>query len=178
MTQSDDSPEAPEVPADDQAVLRFKKLCPDPDWPRPARGSAAAAGLDLAACVDEPVTLPKGAIKLIPTGWAVAIPEGFEGQVRPRSGAALRRGLTLVNSPGTIDSDYRGEIGLALVNLGPGDAVIRRGDRLAQLVVSRVWRFPLETVEELDETGRGAGGFGSTGIGSGGTGGPAGEGAR
>jgi dUTP pyrophosphatase len=150
---------------DPAPVIRLKRVSADPDWPRPSWGSASAAGLDLAAAVDGPVTIPKGAIRLIPTGWAVAIPEGFEGQVRPRSGVALRQGLTLINAPGTIDSDYRGEIGLAMINLGPEDAVINRGDRLAQLVVARVWRPALEVAEALDETARGGGGFGSTGVG-------------
>jgi dUTP pyrophosphatase len=147
-------------------TLFLKRVTDDPDWPRPSYGSEAAAGLDLAAAVAEPVTIPQGAIKLIPTGWAVAIPEGYEGQVRPRSGVALRQGLTLINAPGTIDSDYRGEIGLAMINLGPRDAVINRGDRLAQLIVSRVWRPRLEVSETLEETRRGAGGFGSTGVAS------------
>jgi dUTP pyrophosphatase len=109
------------------------------------------------------VTVPAGAIVLIPTGWAAAIPEGFEGQVRPRSGVALKHGLTLINSPGTIDSDYRGEIRLAVINHGPKDVVVHRGDRLAQLVLSRVWRLAPVVAESLDQTLRGAGGFGSTG---------------
>ena len=145
-------------------VLRLKRVCDDPGWPRPSRGSAFSAGLDLSACLKEPVTIPVGKIRLIPTGWSAAIPEGYEGQVRPRSGVALKRGLTLVNAPGTIDSAYRGEIGLAMINLGPEDAVIQPGDRLAQLVVSKVWLPELEVVEELDGTLRGEGGFGSTGV--------------
>jgi dUTP pyrophosphatase len=143
-----------------------KRVASDPGWPAPSFGSPSAAGLDLAACLDEPVTIEAGAIRLIPTGWAVAIPEGYEGQVRPRSGVALKRGLTLINAPGTIDSDYRGEIGLAMINLGREAAVICRGDRLAQLVISRVFRPELAVIEVLSETERGEWGFGSTGVGS------------
>ncbi|MDR2455591.1 MAG: dUTP diphosphatase [Deltaproteobacteria bacterium] len=145
----------------------IKRVASDPAWPLPSWGSPSAAGLDLAACLDEPVTIEAGAVRLIPTGWAVAIPEGYEGQVRPRSGAALKRGLTLINSPGTIDSDYRGEIGLAVINLGREAAVISRGERLAQLVVSRVFRPELAVIEVLSQTQRGEGGFGSTGAGTG-----------
>jgi dUTP pyrophosphatase len=144
-------------------VVRLKKVTDDPDWPAPSLGSKGAAGFDLAACLTEPIALAPGAIKLIPSGWAVAIPEGYEGQVRPRSGLALRQGLTLINTPGTIDSDYRGEIGLAVINLGPQEAIIERGVRLAQLVINKVERPHLEICTELDETQRGQGGFGSTG---------------
>ena len=131
--------------------------------PIPAWQTAGAAGLDLAAGVREPLTLEPGRIALVPTGWAMALPAGYEGQVRPRSGLALKKGLTLVNSPGTIDWDYRGEIQLPMINLGPESVTIRRGDRLAQLVVAKVERPDLEVVEELASTDRGAGGFGSTG---------------
>jgi dUTP pyrophosphatase len=144
--------------------LRFKRVCDDPDWPLPAFGSGEAAGLDLKAAVDGPITMAPGSIRLIPTGWAVAVPPGHEGQVRPRSGLALRHGLTVVNSPGTIDSDYRGEVGLAMINLGPEAVTVNRGNRLAQLVISKVERPRLVVEEELDETGRGRGGFGSTGL--------------
>ncbi|MDR1109191.1 MAG: dUTP diphosphatase [Deltaproteobacteria bacterium] len=150
--------------SDPGPVVKFKRVCPDPDWPLPAFGSEGAAGLDLKAAVEGTVTLAPGAIRLIPTGWAVAVPEGYEGQVRPRSGLALRQGLTVINSPGTIDSDYRGEVGLAMVNLGPAEVAINRGDRLAQLVIARVERPLLRLEEDLDQTGRGRGGFGSTGV--------------
>jgi dUTP pyrophosphatase len=155
------------MPPDNYAglVLKFKRVSPDPDWPLPAYGSAKASGLDLKAAVTEPVRLAPGAIALIPTGWAVAVPDGYEGQVRPRSGLALRQGLTVVNTPGTIDADYRGEIGLAMINLGPKEVVVSRGDRLAQLVVGKVERPVVLAAEELEETARGAGGFGSTGVG-------------
>jgi len=135
----------------------------DADLPVPAWQTAGAAGLDLAAGVREPLILAPGRIALVPTGWAVGLPEGYEGQVRPRSGLALKKGLTLVNSPGTIDWDYRGEIQLPMINLGPEPVTIRRGDRLAQLVVAKVERPDLEVVEALTSTDRGTGGFGSTG---------------
>ena len=146
--------------------LEFKRVRPheDADLEPPAWRTAGAAGLDLAAAVREPLTLAPGAIALVPTGWAVALPEGYEGQVRPRSGLALKKGLTMVNTPGTIDWDYRGEISLPMINLGPAPVTIIRGDRIAQLVVSKVERPRLEVVEELSPTGRGAGGFGSTGV--------------
>lgn len=131
----------------------------------PAYQSALAAGLDLAACLPEGeiVTLRPGAIALIPTGVAMAIPPGFEGQVRPRSGLATRHGVTVPNAPGTIDADYRGEVKVALINLGREDYVIEHGVRVAQLVIAPVARARVDAVESLDETARGAGGFGSTG---------------
>ncbi len=146
--------------------LEFKRVRPerDGDRPVPARQTAGAAGLDLSAGVEAPLTLAPGAIALVPTGWAVAIPEGFEGQVRPRSGLALKKGLTLVNTPGTIDCDYRGEVQLPMINLGPEPVTINRGDRVAQLIISRVERPVVVVVAELSETGRGAGGFGSTSV--------------
>lgn len=134
-----------------------------PDLPLPASGSGHAAGFDLRAAVEGPVTLQPGARDVIPTGIAVAIPPGFEGQVRPRSGLAARNGIALVNAPGTIDADYRGEIRVILINLGQEAFTIRRGDRIAQLVIAPVVPCELELVEELQETIRGAGGFGSTG---------------
>ena len=146
--------------------LEFKRVRPveDADLAVPAWQTAGAAGLDLAAGVREPLTLAPGRIALVPTGWAVALPEGYEGQVRPRSGLALKKGLTLINAPGTIDWDYRGEIQLPLINLGAGPVTIRRGDRVAQLVISKVERPQIEVVEELSATDRGAGGFGSTAV--------------
>jgi dUTP pyrophosphatase len=145
--------------------VEFKRVRPleDADLPVPAWQTAGASGLDLAAGIREPLTLHPGEIFLVPTGWAMALPAGYEGQIRPRSGLALKKGLTLVNSPGTIDWDYRGEIQLPMINLGPAPVIIRRGDRLAQLVVARVERPELEVVEALAPTGRGTGGFGSTG---------------
>ena len=123
-----------------------------------------AAGLDLCAAFDEPVTLPPGKRLLIPTGLAMAIPVGYEGQVRPRSGLALNKGVTLVNSPGTIDADYRGEIGVIMINHGDSPFVIGHGDRIAQLLISPVTHATLQVVDKLDETLRGEGGFGHTGV--------------
>jgi dUTP pyrophosphatase len=130
--------------------------------PLPRYMSAAAAGLDLLADVDADVVLVPGDRRLVPTGLAIAIPPGFEGQVRPRSGLAVREGLTVLNAPGTIDADYRGEVQVLLVNLGGQPARIRRGDRIAQLVVAPVATIAWREVEALADTARGAGGFGST----------------
>lgn len=147
-------------------ILQFMRVRPeeDADLMPPARQTEGAAGLDLAAGVTEPVTLAPGEIRLVPTGWATAIPRGYEGQVRPRSGLALKKGLTLVNTPGTIDWDYRGEIKLAMINLGAEPVTINRGERIAQLIISKVESPEALVVEELSETGRGSGGFGSTNI--------------
>lgn len=130
--------------------------------PLPRYMTEGSAGMDLAAAVEEDVVLAPLERKLVPTGFALALPAGFEAQVRPRSGLALERGVTLANSPGTIDSDYRGEVRLALVNLGREPVTIRRGDRVAQMVVQRVARVRWREVRELDETARDAGGFGHT----------------
>ena len=133
--------------------------------PLPAYETAQAAGMDLRAALpqDEPLTLRPGARHAEPTGLAFALPPGFEGQVRPRSGLAARHGVTCLNTPGTIDADYRGEVMVILVNLGEEDFVIRRGDRIAQLIVAPVVQAVWAEVASLDETARGAGGFGSTG---------------
>ena len=133
------------------------------DLPLPAYQSAGAAGMDLLAAVDKPVTLQPGARALVPTGLVLEIPPGFEGQVRPRSGLALRHGITALNSPGTIDSDYRGEVQVLLANLGDEPFAIARGERIAQLVVQRVERAELVATNSISATARGAGGFGSTG---------------
>jgi dUTP pyrophosphatase len=125
--------------------------------------SEAAAGMDLSAAIEGPLRLAPGARAAVPTGLAIAIPPGYEGQVRPRSGLALRRGLTVLNAPGTIDSDYRGELAVLIVNLSAEVQVIEPRERIAQLVVAPVARAAVELVEELDPTVRGAGGFGSTG---------------
>ncbi|MGE5557868.1 MAG: dUTP diphosphatase [Bacillota bacterium] len=125
--------------------------------------SPLAAGVDLYAAVTEPVLLKPLERRLIPSGIAVAIPPGYEGQVRPRSGLALRYGIALVNSPGTIDADYRGEIGVIVINLGTEDFCVRRGERIAQLILAKVAKGAWEEVEELPQTLRGCGGFGSTG---------------
>lgn len=142
------------------AVQRVRAAA-DP-LPLPAYQTAGAAGLDLAADIVDPLWIEPGARLLVPTGLAVAIPPGYEGQVRPRSGLALRHGITLVNSPGTIDSDYRGELQVLLVNLGKESVCIRRGDRIAQLVIAPVTRVQLAEVADLEPTRRGVGGFGHT----------------
>lgn len=129
----------------------------------PARASAGAAGLDLVADLDAPLVLAPGARAAVPTGIAVALPAGHEGQVRPRSGLAAREGVTVLNAPGTIDEDYRGEIKVLLVNLGDRAVTLRAGDRVAQLVIASVARPTVVEVDALDATTRGAGGFGSTG---------------
>jgi dUTP pyrophosphatase len=125
--------------------------------------SAGAAGLDLFACIEAPVTILPGTLALVGTGYAVAIPPGYEGQVRPRSGLALRHQIGILNSPGTIDSDYRGEIHVILFNFGKEEYTVRDGDRIAQLVIAAVPRVSFTVVDRLDETPRGAGGYGHTG---------------
>lgn len=145
--------------------VRVLRLPHGHDLPLPSYQSAHAAGLDLLAAVpaDAPFNLAPGARALIPTGIAIALPAGHEAQVRPRSGLAARHGVTVLNAPGTIDADYRGEIQVLLVNLGGEALAITRGMRIAQLVVARVARAALREVSALDETERGGGGFGSTG---------------
>ena len=135
----------------------------DKDVPLPAYMSSHASGMDLFAVVDSELVLHPGEIKLIPTGIAVALPYGFEAQIRPRSGLALKHGLGLVNSPGTIDADFRGEICVIAINFGTEPITIKRGDRIAQMVVGQVCRASIELVEELDITSRGILGFGYTG---------------
>lgn len=129
----------------------------------PRRATAGAAGLDLVAANLSPLTLAPGARALVPTGIAIELPEGYEAQVRPRSGLALKHGVTCLNSPGTIDADYRGEIRVLLINHGQEPFVVERGMRIAQLVVARVAMLPVVEVASLEESARGAGGFGSTG---------------
>ena len=143
--------------------LRIKRLHPAAAVPRYM--SEAAAGLDLAAALDQPVEVAPGARVSVPTGLAMALEPGWEGQVRPRSGLALRQGLTVLNAPGTIDADYRGEVQVLLVNLGQEPATIEPGQRVAQLVVAPVAQVEIEEVAELPDSARGAGGFGSTGAG-------------
>lgn len=134
----------------------------DPDAALPGYAHAGDAGLDLSS--NEEVVLPPGGRAAVATGLAVAVPEGWVGLVHPRSGLALRRGLTVANAPGTIDAGYRGELKVILVNLGDEEVAISRGDRIAQLVLQRVGHATVVEVEALDDTGRGAGGFGSTGV--------------
>ena len=146
-------------------IIPVVRLAHNKDLPLPAYETADAAGMDLRAAVsaEEPFVLKPGARAAIPTGLAFAIPSGFEGQVRPRSGLALKSGITQVNTPGTIDADYRGEVKVILINLGEEDFVIRRGDRIGQMIVAPVVQAGWIEVDSLDETARGAGGFGSTG---------------
>ena len=132
--------------------------------PLPTYATAGSAGMDLLAAVEEDVVLEPGAISLIPTGIRVAIPAGFEMQIRPRSGLAIKHGITVVNAPGTIDSDYRGEIKVGLINLGKEPFSISRGMRIAQAVVARVYRVDWNETDDLPDTQRGAGGFGHTGL--------------
>ena len=133
------------------------------DLPLPRYMSEGAAGMDLLAAVNEAVTIPPGGVQIIPTGLMAAVPAGYELQVRPRSGLAINQGIGVLNSPGTIDSDYRGEIKVILINLGSAAFKINRGERIAQIVLSPVLRINWRTVEELPPTARGAGGFGHTG---------------
>ena len=146
-------------------TVRVERLPHAGDLPLPAYETGGSAGMDLRAAVaeDAPLTLAPGARALVPTGLKIALEIGYEAQVRPRSGLALKHGLTCLNSPGTIDSDYRGEVGVILINHGQEPFVIRRGERIAQMVIARHEQAAMVEVESLDETARGAGGFGSTG---------------
>jgi dUTP pyrophosphatase len=144
--------------------LAFQRLSTrQPPLPLPAYATAGSSGMDLMADVDDDVTIAPGARARVPTGFAVAVPEGHELQVRPRSGLAAKAGVTVLNTPGTVDSDYRGEVAVILINLGESPFVIHRADRIAQAVLCPVTRAAPVEVDSLDDTGRGAGGFGSTG---------------
>ena len=142
----------------------FKQLPNAKGLPLPRYESASAAGMDIRAAVDASVKLKPGERMLIPTGLQMSLPHGFEAQIRPRSGLALRNGITMLNSPGTIDADYRGEIKVIAINHGQEEFVVNYGDRIAQMVIAPVVQLPIKRVDELDETDRGEGGFGSTGI--------------
>ena len=150
-------------PAQAEVELRIRRVAGAEDLPLPQPATDGAAGMDLRARLDRALTIRPGARCLVPTGIAVALPAGHEAQVRPRSGLALRHGLTLLNSPGTIDSDYRGELSVVLINLGDEAVRIERGDRIAQMVVQRLPRVAVTQVDSLPESVRGAGGFGHTG---------------
>lgn len=148
-----------------QVVVKFALIHPSmKDIPTPAYATTHSAGMDLCAAVDSDTVLKSGETALIPTGFAIALPEGYEAQVRPRSGLAAKYQVTVLNSPGTIDADYRGEIKVILTNFGKQDFVIRRGDRIAQMVVAPYTRVEWEVENSLDQTDRGAGGFGHTGV--------------
>ncbi len=146
-------------------AITVRRLPHNADLPLPAYETALSAGMDLRAAVpeDAPLTLVPGARALAPTGLAVALPAGFEAQVRPRSGLALKHGITCLNTPGTIDADYRGEVQVLLINLGDAPFVIKRGERIAQMVIAPVTQASWVETDTLDDTARGAGGFGSTG---------------
>ena len=146
-------------------IIKIKRLNPDtdPDIPLPRYMTDQSAGMDLCAAIKKDLVLNKGELVLIPTGFAIALPPGFEAQIRPRSGLAIKHGIGLINSPGTIDADYRGEIKIAAINLGKTPYTFRRGDRIAQMVIKKVYFARLDIVEELDETKRNTGGFGHTG---------------
>jgi len=147
----------------ERTAIRYRKLTPGARAPE--RATPGAAGFDLRACLEAPMTLEPGTIRLVPTGLALAIPAGFEGQVRARSGLALKHGIAVLNGPGTIDSDYRGPLGVILGNLGSASFTVRDGDRIAQIVFARVPDVGMEEVAVLPETERGEGGFGHTGLG-------------
>lgn len=151
------------MPSDIPVSIAVTQMRHAKGLPLPAYATHGAAGMDVVAALDLPVMLAVGARMAVPTGLCMAIPHGFEVQVRPRSGLALKQGLTVANAPGTIDSDYRGEVMVLLVNLGDVPVLIERGQRIAQLVVAPVTRGVLVEVDTLDDTARGAGGFGSTG---------------
>lgn len=147
-------------------TVALKRLEHAADLPVPAYETTHAAGMDLMACIPADIELAPGKRALVPTGFAIALPEGFEAQVRPRSGLAAKHGITVLNAPGTIDADYRGEIGVILINHGDVAFAIQRGMRIAQMVVAPVARVAWIERDSLDDTGRGAGGFGSTGLGN------------
>ena len=147
-----------------EPVLKIEILPGNEDLSLPAYATDGADGLDLRAALTEPFTLKPGERGVISTGLKMAVPAGYEGCVRPRSGLAMKHGLTLTNSPGTIDSDYRGEVKILMINLGQEPVVLQRGDRIAQLLISPVAHAQVITVESLDETARGGGGFGHTGV--------------
>jgi dUTP pyrophosphatase len=144
-------------------LLKIKKLENGKDLPLPKYETAGSAGMDLLAAIDEPIILKAGEIKLVKTGIAIALEKGFEAQVRPRSGLALKNGITVLNSPGTVDSDYRGEVCAILINHSQVDFTITRGMRIAQMVIAACVQAQISAVEDLDETARGTSGFGSTG---------------
>jgi len=146
-------------------TVKFFRLRPefDKDIPLPSYMTEQAAGMDIYAAIEKEISLSPGEIFLMPSGFAIAIPKGFEAQIRPRSGLAVKHGIGLINSPGTIDADYRGEIKVAMINLGKERYTFHRGDRIAQMVIQRVFQARLKIVERLDETVRSGGGFGHTG---------------
>ena len=148
----------------ERVSVKIKRLGDNSDLPLPDYETDGSSGMDIRASVKRPVSIKPGEIKLIPTGLAVSIPPGYEGQIRPRSGLALKSGIGMVNSPGPIDSDYRGEIGIVVINWGQEPFTIKRGDRIAQMIISKVYRADIIAVDDLDSTQRGEGGFGHSGM--------------
>lgn len=146
------------------STILFKQLPHAKDLPLPSYESSSAAGMDIRAALEKPVVLKSGDRILIPTGLQMALPDGYEAQIRPRSGLAIKNGITMLNSPGTIDADYRGEVKVIAINHGNEDFSINHGDRIAQMVIAPVTQFPIQQVDDLDSTERGEGGFGSTGV--------------
>jgi len=146
-------------------TIQIRRLHPehDSDIPLPRYMTPQCSGMDLCAAIKEDQVLHAGSIMVIPTGIAIALPPGFEAQIRPRSGLASKHGIGIINSPGTIDADYRGEVKVALINLGKRPYTVRRGDRIAQMVIQKVYQAQLEVVDALEETERNEGGFGHTG---------------
>lgn len=157
------SPDSGGISLSNEFEVKIKRLPGNEDIPLPQKMSQLASGFDLYAAVSEPVTLESGSRALIPTGFALAMPDELEAQIRPRSGLAFKHGITSLNSPGTIDADYRGEVKVLLINHGKERFVIERKERIAQMVFQRVPQIRLTEAEELDDTVRGAGGFGHTG---------------
>ena len=152
------------MPQPEQLKLLIRRTTANTDVPLPKYMSEHASGMDVFAANEGDIVLQAGEFALIPTGFAIALPEGCEAQMRPRSGLALKHGVTLMNSPGTIDADYRGEVGVILINHGKKTFTVKRGDRIAQMVVMRFSKADFEVVEELPESARDTGGFGSTGV--------------
>jgi len=142
---------------------QVKRLAHNQDLPLPKYMTAHSAGMDLYAAVDSQTVISPNGWKLVPTGLAIALPEGYEAQVRPRSGLALKQGVSILNTPGTVDADYRGEVGVILMNHSKQDLIIKRGDRIAQMIINKIEQIQFEEVVDLPETIRGAGGFGHTG---------------
>ncbi|NLK20813.1 MAG: dUTP diphosphatase [Epulopiscium sp.] len=147
----------------DALKIKIKRLEGAEDIPLPHYMTRESAGMDLYANIEKEITLKKGAIKLIPTGICIQLPRGYEAQIRPRSGLAYKYGIGIVNSPGTIDADYRGEIKIIMINFGEDDFVIKRGDRIAQMVINKIEQIKWTLVEELEDSERSSGGFGHTG---------------
>jgi len=148
----------------DKIVIKFKRLSSEfSNIPAPTYSTEGSSGMDIRAAIREPVTLKPMQVEMVPTNLSVEIPEGYEIQVRPRSGLAAKHNIGILNSPGTIDSDYRGEVKIILINFGREEFVIRSGDRIAQLVISKVYKAKMEEVKELNKSERGKGGFGHTG---------------